>query len=198
MKLLIAGRTGTGKDTLQNILKNGYGWKPLLSYTTRARRPGEKDTHCFISKAEADAIPKNEKVTYAYFQNEAQESSEYFSTRKQVQESDCYIVDPDAIRILTKNMPEEEFLIVYLYTATTEQRRKGALSRAKWDKAVAEIFERRSASEDENFTRFEEEARDSFTFCGCNVIFFENTYDSKSIIELAQKLNTYVKEDYTS
>lgn len=102
MKLLIAGRTGAGKDTLQDILKNGYGWKPLLSYTTRVRRPGEKDTHRFISKAEADAIPKSEKVTYAYFQNETQGLSEYFSTRKQVQESDCYIVDPDAIRILTK------------------------------------------------------------------------------------------------
>ena len=50
MKVLICGRTGTGKDTLQSILVNNYGWKCVKSYSTRAKRFEGEDSHIFISK----------------------------------------------------------------------------------------------------------------------------------------------------
>lgn len=41
--ILLTGKCASGKDTLMHILKRRYGAKQLVSYTTRAMRPGEMD-----------------------------------------------------------------------------------------------------------------------------------------------------------
>ena len=48
-RILLVGKSGSGKNTVQDYLVNKYGLKPLVSYTTRAKRYPEEDTHIFIS-----------------------------------------------------------------------------------------------------------------------------------------------------
>ena len=49
-KILLVGKSGSGKNTVQDYLVKKYGLKPLLSYTTRAKRYPEEDTHTFITE----------------------------------------------------------------------------------------------------------------------------------------------------
>ena len=51
----VVGRTGTGKDSLVDLVCSSLGMKKVKSYTTRERRPGEgDDSHVFIKPVEID------------------------------------------------------------------------------------------------------------------------------------------------
>ena len=54
MVLILAGKSGSGKDAIQNILKEEYGFQPIVSTTTRPIREGEEEgvAYHFISKEE--------------------------------------------------------------------------------------------------------------------------------------------------
>ena len=52
MKLLIVGRTATGKDTLREALEKHANMTFVKSYATRPRRFENEDTHIFITKNE--------------------------------------------------------------------------------------------------------------------------------------------------
>jgi guanylate kinase len=45
---LIVGRSGFGKDTVVDCLCERYGYKRIISYTTRPRR-NEQDKHIFVT-----------------------------------------------------------------------------------------------------------------------------------------------------
>ena len=62
MKVLVIGRTSTGKDALRNILEEKYGWKFVHSHTTRPKRTPTEDTHVFVTKEYADSVPIEDKV----------------------------------------------------------------------------------------------------------------------------------------
>lgn len=106
--IYIVGRSGSGKDYIGKILQEKYGLKPLLSYTNRPRRLGEKDTHIFINTItypsevfdenwcswhDDDGYVKKEKpVAYTKING-----YQYFATRTQLKESDYYIIDPQGL-----------------------------------------------------------------------------------------------------
>ena len=64
MKILIVGRTSSGKDSLQDLLVKNYGWSFVKSMTTRPKRHPDEHGHIFISKEEAAAIPQHEKAAW--------------------------------------------------------------------------------------------------------------------------------------
>ena len=80
--ILIAGRTGSGKNTYADILKE-KGYKAVISYTTRPKRYETEDTHIFISNEEADII--EDKVASTTIND-----YKYFATKKQIQDADYY------------------------------------------------------------------------------------------------------------
>lgn len=169
MKFLIVGRTGTGKDKLRRILQQKYGWKFVCSHTTRARRPGETDTHIFISKEEAAKIPSEDKVAVTFLKN-GDEENEYFTTRKQVEDADAYIIDPNGINVLLKNMPDEIFEICYV-SADKEKAKEMAILRADGDVEAGNIYDKRYESEDEQFSHFEKQIGElTFGAENCKVV----------------------------
>ena len=143
--ILIAGRSGSGKDAYARELEN-LGLKGVKSYTTRPRRNSSEDTHIFI-KAEQSGYVSDKVATTVI------NGYEYFATRQQVEESDFYIIDPHGIAELLENCPDVEFMIVYIY-ADRLVRSNRAMGRGEPLKE-SRIFEERENSENLQFSVFE-------------------------------------------
>lgn len=154
MKLLIVGKTATGKDTLRESLEKFAGMTFVKSYATRDKRYPDEDTHIFITKENATKIMQNDtviaKTTIA--------NNIYFATKSQVENADGYIIDPVGIYELIKNMPETKFLIVYLMPNNDYRDIYIERELSKNEKTRAEIikeFDKRTASEDKIFIDFD-------------------------------------------
>ena len=154
MKLLIVGRTATGKDTLRESLEKFANMTFVKSYATRDKRYPEEDTHIFVTKEDAAKIMQNDtviaKTTIA--------NNIYFATKSQVENSDGYIIDPVGIYELIKNMPETKFLIVYLMPNKDYKNIYIERELSKNEKTKADIvkeFDKRTASEDKIFIDFD-------------------------------------------
>lgn len=149
MKILIAGKSGTGKDYLANLLV-GKGLKLCKSYATRPPRYEGEDTHVFISQKEAEKFSDEEKFAKTVINGYA-----YFTTGEQAYENDIFTMDPKGIMDITSAMPEESFLLVYVY-ADEETRRNMAISRSDNPEKEGVIFDSRAEHEKELFGEFEE------------------------------------------
>ena len=146
--ILVVARSGRGKDYFADVLES-KGLKVLKSYATRPKRYEDENTHIFITEEELDNYP--DKVAQTVINGHT-----YFATRKQVEESDVYIIDPRGLYELTANMPEENFHLVHI-TADKDDAKRHALARVAEDKQAEEekVFDEREKDEDEQFSEFE-------------------------------------------
>ena len=146
LKILIVGRSGTGKDYLAKQLAE-KGLKQVKSYTTRPKRSEDEDTHIFVTKEEAalltDRVAETRIGEY-----------EYFATREQVEESDIYIVDPKGYNDVVSAMPDTAFLLIHL-TAHPDAAKRHAMERASDPEKEAAVYEKRKQDEDAEFSEFE-------------------------------------------
>ena len=114
---LIMGESGCGKTKLSSILEK-VGFDVLKSYTSRPRRFADEGGHIFITPEEVDNY-RNDIVAYTKF-----DGYEYFSTKKQIYESDIYIIDPDGIRFLKNYFKDAaDIKIVTIYLKVSPIRR---------------------------------------------------------------------------
>ncbi len=91
---LVVGRSGSGKDTVVDYLCNRYGYKRIISYTTRPRR-NEQDKHIFVSDTEFDRLQNIVAFTdYG--------GHRYCATAEQVEEADLYIIDPAGVEFFKR------------------------------------------------------------------------------------------------
>lgn len=150
MKVLIVGRTASGKDTLREALERKYGWKFVKSYTTRKKRFEDEDTHLFVSQQQADNVKNKVAVTFV---NNGSGWDEYFATEEQVQEADAYIVDPVGMYLLCASMPYEHFVVVYVKPVSTYLQFRHAIKR--FDGFHPYKAAKRILSEDSEFVQFE-------------------------------------------
>lgn len=147
MMFLIMGRTGSGKDTLANILAE-KGWTGVKSYTTRPKRHEDEDTHIFITAEEATTYTDKVATTTI-------NGYEYFATASQVENASYYIIDPRGADELVENLPNTLFGLVYLI-CDKETRRSRALARAGNALDADVIFEQRDADESAQFDVMEQ------------------------------------------
>lgn len=109
-KILLVGKSGSGKNTVQDYLVNKYGLKPLVSYTTRKKRYPLEDTHNFISLQEfVDMKWHEDFIAYTFFNN-----NHYFATRKQFEEADVYIIDVNGVKYIKELGITTPYIVVYL------------------------------------------------------------------------------------
>ena len=149
MKILIIGRTGSGKDTVARTLFDHFGLRQLVSNTTRPKRTPTENTHIFVSKEEAamltDRVAETKIGEY-----------EYFATREDFEACDIYVIDPLGMNDLLSKTPDEEYLVCYVW-ANQDVRLKRARLRGDDHALEVKRFAAREESEAKQFDAFEKD-----------------------------------------
>lgn len=153
----VVGRTGTGKDSLVDLVCSSLGMKKVKSYTTRERRPGEgDDSHVFIKPIEIDQF-KGRMAAYTKIGE-----VEYFATVDQVLEGDFYIIDPNGLDDFRERWDFNKFpmSIVVIYVTVPKMTQ---LSRLLGRGDNAEKSNSRMLAENNQFGEFETKQRMDYT-----------------------------------
>lgn len=159
--ITIAGRTAAGKSIIAKKLAERLGLTVLKSYTTRAPRPDEianpaDADHIFVSEAEYDKLTDIIAETCI-------NGNRYCTTKEILKNSDCYVIDPDGLSYLKKNL-EPGFRLAQFYVYADEDiRKKRFMERGKSESE----FRVRSDAENEQFSTYEDEH-------GYDIIIFNN------------------------
>lgn len=156
MKIMVVGRSGSGKDTLANVLKDTYGYSQLYSTTTRPRRTPDEATHVFVTEEEANQMTERVAETVI-------DGYQYFATKGQFEECDIYVIDPRGLDCVCKNAPDIPLYVVYV-EASQDTRLARAKSRAADPEVAEKIFYSRQADEDAQFSEFEALIKDKEVF----------------------------------
>lgn len=142
--LCITGRTSSGKDTLVSKLCERTGLTSITSYTTRARRTNEGNTHIFSTKEVYEQMKIDGNVA-AYTEIAG---NIYWTTVDQLYKHSVYIIDPKGIETLRKlNLPNLRLVSIYI-NVPDNVRRDRALNSRKDDRL---IFLKRDADERHQF-----------------------------------------------
>lgn len=152
-KILIVGRSGSGKDAVAHALTRLFGLKQLCSTTTRPIRYEGEDSHIFVTEEEARMMTNRvaETVINGY---------QYFATKEQLDECDVYVIDPFGLKTLCERSPETDLCVVYV-NVKTEIRKERAMKRAADPEEAARIFEARHVDENKMFCEFENDIYES-------------------------------------
>jgi guanylate kinase len=111
--LCILGRTASGKDSLVNKLCEKTGFTQIISYTTRARRDNEGETHRFVTKQVYDTMLASGEVAV----DTNIDGNYYWATIEQLYENDVYILDYIGLKKLKSlNLPGLRLVSVFINT----------------------------------------------------------------------------------
>lgn len=141
--MCVMAESAAGKDRLVNELCNRNNLTQLISYTTRARRANEDDTHIFVDEETYQQMKDDNNIAaYTYING-----NHYWSTINQLYESDFYVIDPRGVESLkTLNLPNLHLVTVYVNVP--EDVRK---ERAKLRGDDMNVYRNRCLSEREQF-----------------------------------------------
>lgn len=151
MKIVIVGRSGSGKSRLAGILQ-ANGLSLLRTCTTRPRRRPEEDGYVFLTTEEAAGIPAREKLVPTVI-----DGYEYFTTAGSVANSDVMILEPDGVAAVLASMPDTAFLVVNMIVGNEEKASDLAAARSDDPEREREVYARRRADEEPRFARFDHE-----------------------------------------
>ena len=141
--MCVMAESAAGKDRLVNELCNRNHLTQLISYTTRARRTNEGDTHIFVDEETYQQMKDDNNIAaYTYING-----NHYWSTINQLYESDFYVIDPQGIESLKAlNLPKLHLITVYVNVP--EDIRK---ERARLRGDDMNVYRNRCLSEREQF-----------------------------------------------
>ena len=141
--MCVMAESAAGKDKLVNELCNRNHLTQLISYTTRARRANEDDTHIFVDEETYQQMKDDNNIAaYTYING-----NHYWSTINQLYESDFYVIDPRGVESLKAlNLPNLHLVTVYINVP--EDVRK---ERAKLRGDDMNVYRNRCLSEREQF-----------------------------------------------
>lgn len=141
--MCVMAESAAGKDKLVNELCNRNHLTQLISYTTRARRANEDDTHIFVDEETYQQMKDDNNIAaYTYING-----NHYWSTINQLYESDFYVIDPRGVESLKAlNLPNLHLVTVYVNVP--EDIRK---ERARLRGDDMNVYRNRCLSEREQF-----------------------------------------------
>ena len=180
--LTISGKSASGKNFAARKLEE-YGYKTIVTYTTRPKRKGEKQdiTYHFISDEEF-----NQKIDEGFFAEwKSYITNEgiwyYGSSLEDIENADnksVIILTPQGYRDIKEKLPDKNIACIYLYE-NIDTMKKRLSKRGDDPKEV----ERRIKSDLEDFKNFESEA---------DKIVYNN--DGTDIDEVIKKILDFVED----
>lgn len=177
--LYIVGRTASGKDYIASKLI-GLGYKPVVSKTTRERRPNENDTHLFVNSAEFVRDMDNDRIFTWTKINE----NKYWATKEGIKDKDFYIIDFNGL-LNVKELSNDKDIVI-LIGANDEERKAKFIERG----GSSIEFNKRDSDEHRQFvTGIPFLEKRGFT----NVTFVNNTYTAYS----ASRIVAYIVEYFS-
>jgi guanylate kinase len=110
--ICLVGESGSGKSTIAKALE-GEHYNVIHSYTTRPQREINEWGHLFVAEAllqEHQGIP-GYIVAYKHYDN-----NHYWAVRDQYHGKgvSIYVVDPDGVEMLRRNVADAAIVIIYL------------------------------------------------------------------------------------
>lgn len=179
--LVICGKTASGKNLVRDILVEKYNYNPIITYTSRPPRKGEKQdvTYHFISTDEF--IEKINNGFFAEWKDYAtNDGLWYYGTALEdcinATDNDVIILTPDGVRDLKKNGVNA--IVIYLYSNLNTIKH-----RLKFRGDDLKEVERRIKSDLEDFKNFESKA---------DKIVYNN--DGTDIEEVIKKILDFVED----
>lgn len=185
-KIIILGRTGTGKTAVANKIveltkaMSRENANLLKTVTTRPPRPNE-DTYHFITKEQADMMPADSKCLRTFIGE-----TEYFARKEDVERADIMVLDPQGLDEVMELYPDIPLLVVYV--CTKKDLDDAELKRRGTDKKT---YEKRKTDENPMFRQFElaiERFKEFYPYAPIGTIIteWENDFDQKSLYDFAR------------
>lgn len=152
-KIILLGRTGSGKTTIMNEIINKSNdmtrqpLTPLKTVTTRPQRNENDTAYHFITKEQADTIQPESKYLRTFIGEH-----EYFARKEDIDKADIMVLDPSGLNDVMDLYPETPMFICYV-----KPTRKLLDSELKNRNQTRENYEKRYQDENETFTKFEKD-----------------------------------------
>lgn len=173
--LVIVGKTASGKDTIVNKLTSSYGYKKIVTYTTRYMRPNEKQDITYHYISEDEFFQKIDNGFFAEWKayNTKYGTWYYGTSLEDLENTDdktVIILTPDGYRDVVKRLKNKP-KSVYIYANNS---------------TIKERLISRGDNKDESQRRIE---HDNFDFKG-----FENEVDKIIYNNSGTDINEVVKK----
>lgn len=124
---LLVGKSGSGKDTIADLLLRLFGIKKVKSVATRNPRYEGEDTYYFVSDEEYDAANLCQHVIFS--------GCRYGAAVEEVNSSSLFAICPNGIPELLENYKHRPIVAIYLDT-TDETRRERMTKRGDTPESV--------------------------------------------------------------
>lgn len=111
------GKSGAGKDTIVNKLCDDYGYKKIISYTTRIPRDSAEDlkSHIFADVIDYTFAKRcGDIVAETVF-----DGNRYWTTKSQLDVSDIYILDLPGLKTLHERYSDKDIVAIYITASDT-------------------------------------------------------------------------------
>lgn len=147
--IALCGMSASGKDTVQKILQQLYGYKPIVSITTRPKRTGEQDGVAYYFKSEEEfkvLMDNNQLVEYRIYNTiqDGKPTTWYYGIEKGEidlkNHKHVVVVDLQGLRDIKKQY-ESSVISIYI-DSDEESRRLRAIARdanfelAEWNRRL--------------------------------------------------------------
>lgn len=133
----LTAKSGTGKDTMADMLNELLGLRKVKSVTTRARRYPTEDVYYYISDEEYDNA---DLVQHASFSG-----CRYGATLDEVNASQLFVICPEGMPELVEKYHERPIVVLYL-DSTDSTRRARMKARGDSDESIQKRIEHDATS----------------------------------------------------
>lgn len=138
---LIVGLSGSGKDTIADILCKHYNTTKVKSYTTRSpRNRDDMKNHLFVNEQSyIDAMNSGTVVAHTYYNGH-----DYWATEYQINNADFYVIDIKGAEDVFNYYCNKRNVILFYIDVSVYNRLMRMIDRVqdKSDKTVEMIIDR--------------------------------------------------------